>query len=76
MFDKRRHFIIRAQQAKRATTTVDNVTVETVQINGRAVVVDDGNRDFIENFLAREAEQAFEAAVFRRPYESRLAIAA
>lgn len=76
MFDKRRHFIIRAQQAKRATSMVRDTMVETVEIKGRTIQITDGNRQFVENLLARDAEQAFEAAVFHRPYESRIALAA
>lgn len=73
----RRFFIIRAQQAKRARFQAANENAPTtITVGGRTVAITDANRRFAETLIARDAEQAFEAAVYRRPYESRVAIAA
>lgn len=78
MSDKRRFFIIRAQKAKALASQLQPAVSNVVQlvINGRPVSVTDQNRRYAETMLARDAEQAFESAVFGRPYQSRIAIAA
>ena len=73
----KRFFIIRAVQAKKARLQAANDTgTDAIMINGQRVTITDSNRIYAQRMIQRDAEQAFEAAVFHRPYESRVAMAA